>query len=115
MEGKKAIKTSRTAERRWVTMRVTQEEKLRLSNQAELAGLSLSEYMRRNFFGGKPLIAHTDLKVFMELRRIGGLLKHNFSTLRAAKIPKTSIEEMDASLKELDGILKKIGSLFHDS
>ncbi len=37
-------------------------KKSQLRNQAELAGISLSEFLRRNFLGGKPLVAHTDLK-----------------------------------------------------
>jgi hypothetical protein len=44
--------------------------------QAAIAGLSVSEYMRRLFFGGRPLIARTDEQMIRELRRMGGLLKH---------------------------------------
>ena len=74
----------RSAARKWVTIRVTEREKARLTEQAEIAGLSLSEYMRRRFFGGR-LAAHLDLNAIAELRRIGGLLKHNFGTLRQAR------------------------------
>ena len=66
----------------WVTVRVSPEEKARLEQQADMAGLSVSAYLRRRFFGGRPLIAHTDAMMIRELRRIGGLLKHNFETLR---------------------------------
>ena len=66
----------------WVTVRVSQEEKARLEQQADMAGLSVSAYLRRRFFGGRPLIAHTDAMMIRELRRIGGLLKHNFEMLR---------------------------------
>ena len=36
------------------------------------------------FFGGR-IAAHTDLNTIAELRRIGGLLKHNFETLRSGQ------------------------------
>lgn len=98
-----------------MTIRVTRAEKLRLTNQAELAGISLAEYMRRNFFGGKPLVAHTDLKVFMELRRIGGLLKHNFVLLRETRSPEALYENMNHAFYELKTLLRKIGQLFNDS
>ena len=90
MKGRKKEGDGRTAARKWVTIRVTEREKTRLTEQAEIAGLSLSEYMRRRFFGGRPLVAHTDLSAVAELRRIGGLLKHNFETLRQAKAPPDS-------------------------
>ena len=44
--------------------------------QAAIAGLSVSEYMRRLFFGGRPIVARTDSQMIRELRRMGGLLKH---------------------------------------
>jgi hypothetical protein len=44
----------RNAER-WLTLRVTAEEKQRLAELAAFAGLSVSEYARRKFFGGRPL------------------------------------------------------------
>lgn len=55
MKGRKSEGGGRSAARRWVTIRVTEKEKTRLMEQAEIAGLSLSEYMRRRFFGGRPL------------------------------------------------------------
>jgi hypothetical protein len=58
------------------TLRLTVEEDARLERQAALAGISVSEYMRRLFFGGRPIIASTDSQMIRELRRMGGLLKH---------------------------------------
>ena len=40
-----------------------------------MAGLSVSELVRRRYFG-KPILASTDRATIRELRRIGGLLKH---------------------------------------
>ena len=64
------------------TLRLTGEEDARLSGQAAIAGISVSEYMRRLFFGGRPLVAKTDGQTIRELRRLGGLLKYNFEAVR---------------------------------
>ena len=62
MKGRKGTKGGgRYAANILITLRVTVEEKTRLTEQAEIAGLSLSEYMRRRFFGGR-IAPHTDLK-----------------------------------------------------
>jgi len=58
------------------TLRLSGDEDARLMEQAAIAGLSVSEYMRRLFFGGRPVIARTDDQMIRELRRMGGLLKH---------------------------------------
>lgn len=115
MKDKKAKGVGRFADGVMLNIRVTPAEKLRLKNQAQLAGIPLSEYVRRNFFGGKPLVTHTDLKVFMELRRIGGLLKHNFVLLRETGTPEVTRANMDAAFNDLQKLLGKIGYLFHAS
>ncbi len=76
--------------------------------------MSRSEFLRRNFFGGKPLVAHTDLKIFMELRRIGGLLKFNFTTLKEAHAPFATYAKLDEASDELVRLLDKIAWLFDD-
>lgn len=58
--------------------RLTAEEDERLNRQAATTGISVSEYMRRLFFGGRPIIARRDDQAIRELRRLGGLLKHHF-------------------------------------
>lgn len=58
-----------------IKVRLTAEEKLRLEEDAELAGLSMSELVRRRYFGRK-IVAVADEVVIKELRRLGGLLKH---------------------------------------
>ena len=58
-----------------VNVRLTAAEKARLTEDADLAGVSMSELVRRRYFG-RPLIAHADAVMIKELRRIGGLLKH---------------------------------------
>lgn len=96
MEKRKA--TNRFQRRR--TLRLTAEEDERITRQAETAGISVSEYMRRLFFGGRPIIARTDDQTIRELRRLGGLLKHHFDMVK-------QIESVD-TLAELDAVLRKI-------
>ena len=96
MEKRKA--TNRFQRRR--TLRLTAEEDERMTQQAETAGISVSEYMRRLFFGGRPIIARTDDQTIRELRRLGGLLKHHFDMVK-------QIESVD-TLAELDAVLRKI-------
>lgn len=57
-----------------VNVRLTAAEKARLKEDADLAGLSVSELVRRRYFG-RPVIAHADVVTIKELRRLGGLLK----------------------------------------
>jgi hypothetical protein len=58
-----------------VTLRLPPDEKERLQLDAEIAGLSVSELVRCNYFG-RPVIAHADVVMVKELRRLGGLMKH---------------------------------------
>ena len=96
MEKRKA--TNRFQRRR--TLRLTAEEDERLNRQAITAGISVSEYMRRLFFGGRPIIARTDDQTIRELRRLGGLLKHHFDVVKRTGSPCT-LAELDATLREV--------------
>lgn len=58
-----------------VNIRLTASEKLQLQENANAAGLGVSELIRRRYFGRK-VIARADLQILKELRRQGGLLKH---------------------------------------
>ena len=68
MEKRKA--TARFQKRR--TLRLSAGEDEKLTRQAATAGISIYEYMRRLFFGGRPIIARTDDQTVRELRRLGG-------------------------------------------
>lgn len=114
MKDREPEEGGRSAARKWVTIRVTEREKTRLAEQAEMAGLSVSEYLRRRFFGGRPLIAHTDALMVRELRRIGGLLKHNFETLRLAGASVTVLVQQEETLRKLASAIDRIGVSGHD-
>ena len=66
------------------TLRLSAEENERLARQADAAGISVSEYIRRLCFGGRPITSRTDGQSIRELRRLGGLLNHNFESVREA-------------------------------
>jgi hypothetical protein len=55
--------------------RLRQAEKDAIQENAALAGMTMSEYVRRRTLG-KPVLAAADLAVVRELRRLGGLVKH---------------------------------------
>ncbi|RFP08281.1 MULTISPECIES: MobB mobilization protein [unclassified Duganella] len=58
-----------------INVRLTKTEKARLLEDADLAALSMSELVRRRYFG-RPILASVDHAMLRELRRLGGLLKH---------------------------------------
>ena len=78
--------TNRFQRRR--TLRLTAGEDEKLIRQAATAGLSVSEYMRRLFFGGRPIIARTDE------------LKHHLTDIRATGRAE-SLEEVNRTLQSI--------------
>jgi hypothetical protein len=65
-----------------VTIRLSVSERDRLKEDADLAGLTVSELVRRRYFN-RPIAANVDrayfkglLRIRSELGRVGGLLKH---------------------------------------
>ena len=58
-----------------LNVRLTADEKSRLQEDADIASVSMSELVRRRYFG-RPLLASADAVMLKELRRLGGLLKH---------------------------------------
>ena len=89
------------------TLRLTGEEDARLSGQAAIAGISVSEYMRRLFFGGRPLVAKTDGQTIRELRRLGGLLKYNFEAVRE-KAGRNELAELSATLNAIRAVIERL-------
>ena len=89
------------------TLRLTGEEDARLSGQAAIAGISVSEYMRRLFFGGRPLVAKTDGQTIRELRRLGGLLKYNFEAVRE-KGGRNELAELSATLNAIRAGIERL-------
>ena len=88
-------------ERHWLTIRLSAKEKRWVAEQASIAGLSQSEYLRRQVFHGRPVLALTDEVMLRELRRLGGLLKSNFVTLRQAGCDPALQQSMEQTLNDI--------------
>ena len=85
-----------------IALRLTPDEKTRLRDDAELAGLSVSKLVRRRYFG-RPIVANADMVMVRELRRIGGLLKHIHN-----KTDGVYNRETAQALVEITGQIKKL-------
>lgn len=90
-----------------VTIRLTQTEKNQLVEEADLAGLTTAELIRRRYFG-KPIVAATDAATIRELRRTGGLLKHIFS--QSDKYDRVVGTEILTTLNEVKECIKRIAN-----
>lgn len=83
-------------------VRLTIAEKVRIFEQADLAGISASEFMRM-CAQNKEIFSSTDLTMLREMRRLGGLLKHVHVTSNGAYSSQTA-----AVLSELQSTIKGI-------
>ncbi|MDL2267692.1 hypothetical protein LJC46_06870 [Desulfovibrio sp. OttesenSCG-928-G15] len=97
-----------------VTLRVTPEEKKRLMEFSSIIGVSLSDYLRHRIFGGRPILPRTDEWAIRELRRMGGLLKHNFETLRQAKMESGFINRHEGLLRTIIASIENLVRENHD-
>jgi hypothetical protein len=80
-----------------VRVRFTQSDRARLDEDASLAGLTLSELIRRRT-SGQRVIANADLVMIRELRRVAGLLKHIHVQSHGAYSEKTASAISDLQL-----------------
>ena len=89
------------------TLRISAEENERLTRLADTTGISVSEYIRRLCFGGRPITSRTDSQTIRELRRLGGLLKHNFEDVREAGGRQT-LQKMEATLEAIRQAIERL-------
>ncbi len=87
-------------------MRVTQQKRDYIREQAEASGLSVSEYVRRRVLS-RRVVSRTDKKMLSELRRQGGLLKYVFKESRGMYSEKTAtaIENMNMLIEGLESVV----------
>ncbi|MGE9986683.1 plasmid mobilization protein [Desulfovibrio sp. SGI.169] len=90
------------------TVRITRAEDERLREFAAKVGIPVSEYMRRLFFGGRPIIAKTDDLTIRELRRLGGLLKHNFGIISESG-QQEAVREICKTLQAIQRMMDNLG------
>ena len=93
-----------------ITLRVTPEEKEWLAERVAIIGISLSAYARHRLFGGRPILPRADEGVIRELRRMGGLIKYNFETLRQANMGTECIRQHEELLRTIIVKIEELGS-----
>jgi len=91
--------------RRTLRLNAVEDENLRAC--AAAVGLTVSAYIRRRCFGGRPLIAKTDQEAIRELRRLGGLLKHSIATVRQTGDAET-LTAMNATLQAIKRAMERL-------
>jgi len=64
-----------------IEIRITEEEKATIRDQANSASLTMSEYLRRSALG-KRILSTMDQKAAGELARLGGLQKHLLTQIK---------------------------------
>lgn len=86
-----------------IYIRLTPSELEEIQEQAQISGLSLSEYVRRRVSGHK-VKSRIEVKMLSELRRQGGLLKHVFEESRGMYSSKTAValDNLNLFIKELE-------------
>jgi hypothetical protein len=75
----RSTRTQGTALR--IEIRITEEEKTILRDQANSASLTMSEYVQRSALG-KRILSTMDQKAAGELARLGGLQKHLLTQIK---------------------------------
>ena len=95
---------------RRIYARLTDEEYADLQEQADVAAISLSEYIRRRVFA-RRVVSKLDLRVLAELRRLGGLLKLVHNETKGAYSQKTAeaIQALTSYARGLERSLEPAG------
>ena len=93
-----------------IHLRVTQEERNLIQEQAYKSGLSMSEYVRRCVCG-RRIPSKIEKKMLSELRRQGGLLKYIFNESGGKYSEKTA-----TALDSINSLIRKLeGMIFNDN
>ena len=87
---------------------LTTDQREKLEKEAGTAGLSLSEYTRRKLFGGRPIVASTDLQALAELRQVSGLFKHQCQLFREQGMGGEILVELNSLLRSIGQLISKI-------
>jgi hypothetical protein len=90
-------------------MRISPSEREQLKDDADLAGIGISELVRRRALG-RPVHSAIDLMMIRELRRLGGLQKHAMNTLMHHQ---GIAEECIATIQALRAAVERVASDDH--
>jgi len=81
-----------------VNIRVTEEEKEDLAEQANLCGMTLSQLGRKRLLG-RRVVSKVDSHMIAELRRLGGLVKHAFNEGANSQLTAEALQQITQLLK----------------
>lgn len=85
-----------------INIRLTLKERSKLNEQAEIAGLTVSEYVRRRICG-VSIPSKLEKRMLSELRRQGGLLKFIFNESRGMYT-----EKIDNTLDSINSFIQNL-------
>lgn len=85
-----------------IAVRLTSDEKQRLAEDADIAGMSMSALVRARYFG-RPIVANADLVMIKHLNRMTGMLKtvHNESKGEYSSDTAATILLISAAIKKI--------------
>ncbi len=96
-------------------MRITKVEKDTLTILADVAGLSVSDLIRKRIKNIK-IIAKSDMNMLNELRRQGGLFKQGLGIIKSADLTQEEKNKLIISLQEtvqdIQFLIQKMDTLF---
>ena len=97
------------AEKRTIShgLKLNRKEKEQLERNAEAAGLSVNEYLRRKALGGKSVSAKSDQKTRSELRNIGNNLNQLAKAANMGNLEEVA-EAVQDGIKDLREALERI-------
>ncbi len=94
---------------------LTKAQKEKLFFQAELAGITSSEFLRRKV-SEQNISSKIEMTLINELRRQGGLIKNNFQTIRNSALAYDEKEQlttqMKKSLNDMQNLISDISSSY---
>ena len=102
-------KQNEVATRR-IFIRITDAEKANIRDQAKIAGLTMSEYMRRIAFN-KRIISKMDQKALGELARFGGLQKYLLMQIKGLPDEEGLRRELNATLSAVHSAVRTLNTV----
>jgi hypothetical protein len=94
-----------------IAVRLTPAEKDKLRQDADLAALSVSELVRRRYFG-RPIIAESDMVVIRELTRIAAQQRQLGALIKKINRESREVysEQVSDTIKEMEKVVRLLAS-----
>ena len=101
-------KQNEVATRR-IFIRITDAEKANIRDQAKIAGLTMSEYMRRTSLH-KRIVSKMDQKALGELARLGGLQKYLLRQIKGLPDEEGLRKELNSTLSAVLSAVSRLNA-----